>query len=261
MLTKLVENGKKKGDVYWPETDEFLGGSIPSVKETYGVFQVTQTCKPVRYHGGIKLRMLRLRKLDAAPGEEAEREISHIQYSKWADHSVPRSPGTLLDLLDLVDKLLLHGNGGSRPSDPEGPPPVVVHCSAGIGRTGTYCAVDIGLRRFKAFYNVDAEQAKALVDRGIEPFEFNGSLPAIVKSLKLQRTGMVQTSEQYRFCFQAIHEGVRRLVASEAASEELEQGHRRRQQEERVLMLASSRQSQHRLYSDASRNWYMHEAD
>jgi protein tyrosine phosphatase len=68
------------------------------------------------------------------------------------------------------------------------PGPVVVHCSAGIGRTGTFLSIDIGLEALQAAGEVDVE--------------------GIILKLRSQRAGMVQTQGQYEFIYQALVEAV-----------------------------------------------------
>lgn len=74
---------------------------------------------------------------------ERMREITQLQYSHWPDFGAPAHPTHLLGLIEQCDAVCRQVNGGS-PSRPEAPNdrPVVVHCSAGCGRTGTFCTVD-----------------------------------------------------------------------------------------------------------------------
>lgn len=74
---------------------------------------------------------------------ERMREITQLQYSHWPDFGAPAHPTHLLGLIEQCDAVCRQVNGGS-PSGPDPPNsrPVLVHCSAGCGRTGTFCTVD-----------------------------------------------------------------------------------------------------------------------
>jgi protein tyrosine phosphatase len=72
------------------------------------------------------------------------REITQLQYSNWPDFGAPAHPTHLLGLVEQCDAVVRATNGSSTSSHPEAPDtrPIVVHCSAGCGRTGTFCTVD-----------------------------------------------------------------------------------------------------------------------
>lgn len=81
--------------------------------------------------------------------------------------------------------------------------PIVVHCSAGIGRTGSFCAIDITLQRLRAW----AQQAPADLPENLI------NLPALVHTFRQQRMGMVQVYEQYVYCYKAVADELRQLLA------------------------------------------------
>mmetsp|Transcript_9802 Transcript_9802/g.19970 ORF Transcript_9802/g.19970 Transcript_9802/m.19970 type:complete len:451 (+) Transcript_9802:103-1455(+) len=238
MLTELIEGGKKKGDLYWPEHDN--QASRYHWVAVYGRFEVRQVSRPEYYPNGIAIRYFELRKF-SYPTNEGPRfdgeplSIVHVQYSQWPDHGVPSSAGTVLDLMDLIQQLMREANplddithgGGTEP-----PFPIVVHCSAGIGRTGSFCAIDIALRRFRSHLGLAKKESDELTLRGVPPFAHN-DLASIVRKLKQQRYGMVQTWQQYQFCFHAVHEGIRRLIETEEAILEEGKNQRRHAHESR----------------------------
>uniref|UniRef100_A0A663NAN5 protein-tyrosine-phosphatase n=1 Tax=Athene cunicularia TaxID=194338 RepID=A0A663NAN5_ATHCN len=89
--------------------------------------------------------------------------VEQFHYQLWPDHGVPRNPAQLLCLVEMVNKRVLEAPAG----------PVLVHCSAGIGRTGTFIALDFLLKMGKAEGKVDVFQC--------------------VQRLREQRVSMVQT--------------------------------------------------------------------
>ena len=75
---------------------------------------------------------------------EPMREVTQLQYSSWPDFGAPAHPAHLLGLVEQTDAVVRSTNKshGSMDPEPENERPVMVHCSAGCGRTGTFCTVD-----------------------------------------------------------------------------------------------------------------------
>jgi len=168
MLTREYENGNVKCASYWPASTT-----------DYGIINVTQI-KMVEEVKQVLHRSFQLTNLKTGHS----RIVQHFQYTGWPDHGLPESPEAFIHLVTSI----------SMPSDP--PSPVVVHCSAGIGRTGTLCCVDIITQQLQRDYK------DGLADKSVEFFQnlvFN-----TVLELRKQRAGMVQTKEQYYFCYLAV---------------------------------------------------------
>ncbi|XP_053343530.1 tyrosine-protein phosphatase non-receptor type 3 [Clarias gariepinus] len=157
MLTTLTERGRTKCHQYWPHP--------PEVKD-YDYLQVC--CHSEECNLAYVTRKLTLTHTQL--GEQ--RSITHLQYVAWPDHGVPEESS---DFLDFVQAMR------SKRRDTE---PLMVHCSAGIGRTGVL---------------ITMETALILMERAqpVYPLE-------IVASLREQRAMMVQTSCQFSFVCQAI---------------------------------------------------------
>jgi protein-tyrosine phosphatase len=171
MLTKITEGERQKCYRYWStkraKVIEGLDGEP--------LFTVTQVATPV-----LETEELIFRKIAIEHHPSGEvREISHFQYREWPDHGLPKSTEKFRQLLALVD-------------DTHATTPIVVHCSAGIGRTGTFCTVHINLCKMRY----------ATADR---PPKFD--ILGTVLRLRKERLGMVQTKEQYMFCYLAVLEG------------------------------------------------------
>uniref|UniRef100_A0A4W3I2U0 protein-tyrosine-phosphatase n=1 Tax=Callorhinchus milii TaxID=7868 RepID=A0A4W3I2U0_CALMI len=153
MLTKCVEQGRTKCEEYWP-TDQPLTINNTTVSLTSEILLTDWT-----------IRDFKLEK--ATSGER--RTVRHFHFLAWPDHNVPNNTQLLLDFRDLVRQYLDQHPGG----------PTVVHCSAGVGRTGTFISVD------RLMYQIDN-------DNSVDIF-------GTVCDLRMHRTLMVQTESQYVF--------------------------------------------------------------
>jgi len=176
MLTREVEKGRIKCDKYWPEEDEplFAGNfevSLSDVEES------------------TKDELLE-RKLILTNSETKEsRPVSHLQYIAWPDHGVPPTTTAFLSLMDDAYKFN-HTQG-----------PIVVHCSAGIGRSGTFCIVHAAVE--KVLYDLQQNPTE-------EP---KLNIVKMVLDARSQRPGMIQTKEQYMFVNLTILEKVEEILA------------------------------------------------
>ncbi|KXZ54380.1 hypothetical protein GPECTOR_5g459 [Gonium pectorale] len=138
---------------------------------------------------------------DSPPPASPCREVCHLRYNAWPDHGTPADAAAIRTLCDLLAPVRQAGGA------------VVVHCSAGIGRTGTFCAIDILRRRLEALA-ARAEAAPGSVSQSAVAAALD--LPELVHSLRRQRGGMVQTLEQYAFCYQAVAEELAAAVGEGA---------------------------------------------
>ncbi|RXG61343.1 Tyrosine-protein phosphatase non-receptor type 1 [Armadillidium vulgare] len=116
---------------------------------------------------------------------EESREILHFHYTTWSDFGVPQSPDAFFKFLSVVRASeCLESNYG----------PAVIHCSAGIGRSGTFCLVDSIL---------------LMLERGLCS-EKPGKILEVLLDMRRYRMGLIQTSEQLRFSYQAILYGAQK---------------------------------------------------
>jgi len=184
MLTRIIENDRGKCHRYYPKEKE-------KTKE-FPPFKITLLEKEPRdklhrsSHGLIK-RKFKLENSDY----NACRDIYHFQYTEWPDHGLPASTAAFTELLHCVDGI--NGTEYVRKS------PIVVHCSAGIGRTGTFCTVHSTLR--KLHYHIQTSQdANSLNVKEL--------IRTTVLRLRKSRFGMVQTKEQFQFCYMCLYEAL-----------------------------------------------------
>nr|XP_036877039.1 tyrosine-protein phosphatase non-receptor type 13 isoform X5 [Manis javanica] len=115
------------------------------------------------------------------------RHISHLNFTAWPDHDTPSQPDDLLTFISYMRHI--HRSG-----------PITTHCSAGIGRSGTLICIDVVL---------------GLIGQDLE-FDISD----LVRCMRLQRHGMVQTEDQYIFCYQVI---LYVLICLQAEEEQKEQ--------------------------------------
>ncbi|XP_073777783.1 receptor-type tyrosine-protein phosphatase F isoform X8 [Danio rerio] len=159
MMTRLEEKSRVKCDQYWP-----IRGT-----ETYGMIQVTML-------DAVELATYSVRTFALYKnGSSEKREVRQFQFMAWPDHGVPEYPTPILAFLRRV-----------KACNPPDAGPMVVHCSAGVGRTGCFIVIDAMLERMKHEKTVD--------------------IYGHVTCMRSQRNYMVQTEDQYIFIHEALLE-------------------------------------------------------
>ncbi|KAA8615852.1 PTP2 Protein tyrosine phosphatase [Pyrenophora tritici-repentis] len=149
------------------------------------------------------------------------REITQLQYSHWPDFGAPAHPTHLLGLIEQTDAVVRSVNGGS-PSQPDPPNsrPIIVHCSAGCGRTGTFCTVDSVLDMLKRQrqarharqttpMDTDSNDQLSKNERDENSWVNNEDIDLIAKTVedfRLQRLSMVQSLRQFVLCYESVME-------------------------------------------------------
>ncbi|ORZ12404.1 protein-tyrosine phosphatase-like protein [Absidia repens] len=132
----------------------------------------------------------------------ASATVHQLHFLGWADHGVPQQTHSLNALVQLTNRLQ------PQPSDSELPPPMVVHCSAGCGRTGTFCVVDTGLTWLG---EMKQGNNKSNNNNGNQRMATMDPIYQMTDTFRQQRTTMVQTPAQYLFCYRAIWDQLQRL--------------------------------------------------
>nr|ATB23851.1 CD43ex-45int [Synthetic plasmid pRK96] len=162
MVTRCEEGNRNKCAEYWPSMEEGT--------RAFGdvVVKINQHKRCPDY---IIQKLNIVNKKEKATG----REVTHIQFTSWPDHGVPEDPHLLLKLRRRVNAFSNFFSG-----------PIVVHCSAGVGRTGTYIGIDAMLEGLEAENKVDVY--------------------GYVVKLRRQRCLMVQVEAQYILIHQALVE-------------------------------------------------------
>uniref|UniRef100_A0A8C5P671 Tyrosine-protein phosphatase non-receptor type 13 n=1 Tax=Leptobrachium leishanense TaxID=445787 RepID=A0A8C5P671_9ANUR len=169
MMTQEIEGGKIKCQRYWPDDPG----------------------QPQRISNRLQLTMMRMQHLESFVLRVMElqdiqtgdvRYINHLNFTAWPDHDTPTNPKQLLTFISYMRHIYSSG-------------PIITHCSAGIGRSGTLICIDVML--------------------GLISKDLDFDISDVVRTMRLQRHGMIQTEEQYIFCYQVILYVLKRLQTEE----------------------------------------------
>ncbi|XWV25497.1 protein-tyrosine phosphatase 1 [Tupanvirus deep ocean] len=133
--------------------------------------------------------------------------INHIQYTGWPDHGLPADVGDFLKIFQVLDKVTDRKN------------PLIIHCSAGVGRTGTFTVVLEILDMIKSILasntKIDIESGKIGIESGKIGIESGKiDIPKLVLDLRQYRENLVQSDEQFEFCYLAVIEGIKMLLSN-----------------------------------------------
>lgn len=167
MITNLVERGRRKCDMYWPKEGT----------NSYGQIDVSMIKEEVRANFTLRVMKVKHRKLKKKKWICSERTVNQFHFTGWPDHG---TPADTLPVLSFIRKSIA--------ANPEDGGPIIAHCSAGVGRTGTYIVIDAMMK-----------QAAAKNEMNIFGF---------LKHIRSQRNHLVQTEEQYIFLHDALIEAL-----------------------------------------------------
>ncbi|KAK2822837.1 hypothetical protein Q5P01_022902 [Channa striata] len=167
MLTPLVESGVKQCYHYWPDEGSNL----------YHIYEVNLVSEHI-WCDDFLVRSFYLKNMQT----NETRTVTQFHFLTWLNQNVPESSRTLLDFRRKVNKCY---RGRSCP--------IIVHCSDGAGRTGTYILIDMVLNKM-------AKGAKEI------------DIAATLEHLRDQRPGMVQTKDQFEFALTAVAEDVNAVL-------------------------------------------------
>ncbi|XP_038068717.1 receptor-type tyrosine-protein phosphatase kappa-like [Patiria miniata] len=171
MATRLVESGKEKCKRYWPTT--------VNEEETFG--KIVVKLLEVETFSDYAISTLQIHQ---AGQDDVCHNIKHFNITTWPDMGVPLYPTSVLNLVQVVKDAR---SPMLKRASVEAEKPILVHCSAGVGRTGTFIAI------------------YTLMDMMLEQGEV--SVFRFAKQMRENRVNMVQTYEQYAFIYAALLEG------------------------------------------------------
>nr|XP_025845320.1 tyrosine-protein phosphatase non-receptor type 20 isoform X1 [Vulpes vulpes] len=165
MITREIEGGVIKCHHYWP-----ISMKKPLELKNYRVF--LENYQILQY---FIIRILQVVRKSTGTSHF----VKHVQFTNWPDHGTPASVDGFIKYVRFARKSHLTG-------------PILVHCSAGVGRTGVFLCVDV------VFCAIEKN------------FPFN--IRNIVAQMREQRYGMIQTKEQYFFCYKVVLEVLQKLL-------------------------------------------------
>ncbi|KAJ8350292.1 hypothetical protein SKAU_G00254220 [Synaphobranchus kaupii] len=167
MMTALVEDGQKQCDRYWPDE----GSSL------YHIYEVNLVSEHI-WCNDFLVRSFYLKNVQT----QETRTLTQFHFLSWPAHGIPTSTCSLLDFRRKVNKCY---RGRSCP--------IIVHCSDGTGRTGTYILIDMVLNRMA---------------KGVKEID----IAATLEHIRDQRPGMVRTKDQFEFALTAVAEEVNAIL-------------------------------------------------
>ncbi|KNC78661.1 hypothetical protein SARC_08919 [Sphaeroforma arctica JP610] len=179
MVAQLMEGTSEKCTRYWPLSQ---GEEIE-----HGDFKITYVRDDDIQDESYTRRLLEV--VDQRDG--VTRTVWHLHYESWPDHGIPGTEDTIYTVLKDMNNL-------RATEEPTESAPVVVHCSAGVGRSGVMICLDIAIKQMENDGMADI---------------YN-----IVLDLRKHRAGMVQRSKQYEYCYEALLEYIKRNGRTEATS-------------------------------------------
>uniref|UniRef100_A0A158QGT5 protein-tyrosine-phosphatase n=1 Tax=Rodentolepis nana TaxID=102285 RepID=A0A158QGT5_RODNA len=190
MITKEVERGRNKCARYWP-TPQQGTLELPSYRgtlrvrhlaekklETYTLRELHLSRDPPSHEQGSS------RKTSTSPSSKGF-VVYHYQFHAWPDHGTPTDPSCVLNFMFDISKCM--------ETLPECGP-MIVHCSAGIGRSGTFIVIDMLINYIKRY-----------------GLQCDIDISRTVQAVREQRSGMVQIETQYRFIYKAVQNFVSTL--------------------------------------------------
>jgi protein tyrosine phosphatase len=177
MLCNLEENGKEKCEKYWENKNNDKDAIVDST-ELGSNFVINYTTEQI--NDDITIRNINIR--DTEKNENNEKKIKQIHYGSWPDHKsvdLQSIYGNILFMFNLVDNEIGHN-------------PIVVHCSAGVGRTGTFIAL----------YNLYRDILSQIHDEKNKKITLN--FMNLVRKMKEMRMHLVETEDQYNLIYQFV---------------------------------------------------------
>jgi protein tyrosine phosphatase len=169
MVTNLYEKGIEKSYQYWPTVHE--------QPMTYGFFQI----KLITSNQNKCISHCILHIQNSHSNES--RELSHILFSGWPDHGAPASAKEFITYIDQVDKINTISDQRSGSNFP-----ICVHCSAGVGRSGTFIAVHKIIHLIRKIVKSQSQDVCININK-------------IILNMRSQRPGMIQSLDQYIFVY------------------------------------------------------------
>lgn len=198
MVTPLVEGGREKCFPYWPQGQDprDLVKNISKIQSPGGSDDTSvfaselklEYIDSTRYDNNYTLTSLTLTPKNNKIG--FAKRVHHFYFDQWRDMSKPEEIIPIMKLSIHSHKLNLSDS------------PIIVHCSAGVGRSGTFIALDHLIHNTRDFTKIDNSDNCNIVLKPVLTYK-SDLIEQIVSQLRSQRMKMVQTKDQYIFIYHA----------------------------------------------------------
>lgn len=182
-LSPEMENGMEKCARYWP-----LYNEPPLVLQGHHLSVELTTTEPEQHDekADSLIRRIHATFMDDQQHVLKQTTVTQLQFLGWADFSVPHDTHPVIALSHLADQY-----------QPKDAGPMIVHCSAGCGRTGTFCVINSGIHYFRMMQKSSSQE---------QELEKDDLVFTLTDAYRRQRTTMVQAVSQYYFCYRALLE-------------------------------------------------------
>jgi len=184
MTCETTEGQSKKCYYYWPKLSTSFSSNELTLNNGYKIEALSE--KNITDN-------LTERNFSITNSNKEKKEVTQLHFRKWPDHGVPDLVETFETFEKINDIISLHYETYKSES------PVVVHCSAGVGRTGTVISI------YQIFYI-----AKKHLEKNLNNFNLN--IFNIARRLKEQRRYMIQTSIQYELVYKFTYIMLKKLA-------------------------------------------------
>lgn len=214
-LTPLLEGGRRRAHPYFPTSPQQsivvnteLGCDVPPIhvfndrEEVISDAECIKTDLRLRWGGD-----------ETMGGDQGEYKVTHLLYTAWPDFGVPKDNRSIHRFAQLVERLnnrhLTHPT-----NDPNASPPILIHCSAGVGRTGSFIALSSLLRVYSLLSATQSSFQRPRIASplpasplGPLPRDLDGDLIAAeIDALREQRQSMVERPEQVIWVYKALYD-------------------------------------------------------
>lgn len=176
-LTDIVEKGNKKMDIYWP--------SCINKVINVGIYNITYESEKI-----IEEQKITIRKFNMTIDGIQFKNLTQIHYTGWPDCDVPNNPNDIINIYRLMKHF----------ENQTGNNPTIVHCSAGIGRTGTFITLSICLNIIN-----DMFKNSEIYSFSRNNINKNLNIKKLLMEIRKQRTGLVQTWRQYLYIYECVN--------------------------------------------------------
>ena len=207
LLTSLIEGGKEKCQQYWP--------SNSGDTEGYGCYDVMLMSeeKPRSEILKRKLYLLDTRDNDIKRKTGKSKEITHLHYVGWPDYGVPEQNDHIVNLVKDVRSIIKEDYDRNKRCN------VLVHCSAGVGRTGTFIALYQMMEKIETMIENRSVMAQ---DNDAVAENQTLNIFTTVLQLRSKRVEMVQSWVQYKYLYASVSEYARQISNNSQPDDEVE---------------------------------------